>query len=251
MSATNPTDEWKRRCEELERLLQARDDAIAYFQRVSSETAQRSLRRSNDLVIIIEERNRAVADAEGLLLEKQRLIEQLRVLNGQLAAMANTDPLTGVCNRRRVVELLESEIRRQRRYESKISVVLFDIDHFKAFNDTHGHLIGDEVLKHTCHLVRRNIRGTDTLGRYGGEEFLLLLPETQIENAVNVARKLCNIIRETPLTAEHRKLCVTASFGVTNCSTSDTVETILNRADQAMYAAKMHGRDCIMTTLIT
>jgi diguanylate cyclase (GGDEF)-like protein len=223
---------------------------VAYLREVSSETAKRSLRRSNDLIAMVEERNRAMAEIERLLDEKQHLIEQLSTVNAQLSLMANTDPLTGICNRRRTIEVLSSEISRYQRYGSKVSVLLFDIDNFKLFNDTHGHQVGDNVLKHVSSLVSRHIRSADTFGRYGGEEFVIVLPETDLESGTIVAQKLRNLIRHAPLETRRHDLRVTASFGVTECLEVDTVETVLKRVDHAMYEAKAQGRDRVMMAIL-
>ncbi|HEY5957006.1 MAG TPA: GGDEF domain-containing protein [Polyangiaceae bacterium] len=250
MTNPNTLEDWKLRCERLEQQLSERNDAIAYLQRVSSDTATRSLRRSLDLIAMIAERDRFVSEVERLLVEKGRLVDQLSALNTQLTSMVNTDALTGANNRRRIVDVLEEEIRRHQRYRTMVSAILFDIDHFKLFNDNYGHAVGDEVLVHVSSLVRRNIRSVDSFGRYGGEEFLIVLPETGLENGRIVAQKLRAIIRDTPLDARKHELRVTASFGVVELLGVDTLESMIKRADFAMYESKSHGRDRVtMATL--
>lgn len=243
MVAPNSIEEWERRCQDLQAQLKECELAVAYYQKVSQSTAQNSLRRANDLIEIIEERDRAVEATKYLVAEKQTLIEKLTALNQKLEAMACTDPLTGLLNRRRAFEVLESEVRRHQRYGSPISVILFDIDHFKSINDTHGHLVGDEVLRYVCCLVRHDIRTTDVFARYGGEEFIVVLPETPRKRGGIVAEKLRKRLSGSTFTAAPLAFQVTASFGVAGARRSDTAEELLSRADRAMYRAKQCGRN--------
>jgi diguanylate cyclase (GGDEF)-like protein len=160
----------------------------------------------------------------------------------RLDLMAHTDSLTGVLNRYRGVELIEHEIFRAERYGHPFSVIFFDIDNFKTINDTYGHEMGDRVLVEVAKEVGGSLRRTDTLIRWGGEEFLILLPETGLNEAVHLGHKLREAIekRESGL-----PLPVTASFGITEWSKGQDLDALISRADQKMYEAKRMGRNRI------
>ncbi len=156
---------------------------------------------------------------------------------------AEKDELTKVSTRRTFMELLEYELKRVRRTQGTFSLVLWDVDHFKRINDTHGHLVGDEVLRAITETCVASLRGSDIVGRVGGEEFACLLPDTGKEAAVHVAEKIRQAIaRPRPDTP-----CCSISLGVAEYSPGDTPETLFQRADQALYAAKAAGRDCVMS----
>ena len=159
---------------------------------------------------------------------------------------ASTDLLTGAYNRYRFTELFEIELQRVKRYGGSLALILFDIDHFKAINDTYGHIAGDTVLKGIASLVRDTIRSNDVLVRWGGEEFMILAPHTGDE-AADLAEKLC-IAVETHHFPAVRK--VTASFGVSAYVPGDTLETIYARTDEALYRAKNQGRNRVRTVFV-
>lgn len=156
---------------------------------------------------------------------------------------ANYDPLTKVYNRRRFLELLERGIKNALHRNIDLSVVFFDIDHFKKINDTYGHNTGDEVLKGLASLVSAAIRHSDIFARWGGEEFLLLLESTSLENAARAAEKIRKAIMEHEFPDVKQ---VTCSFGVTSFHPHDTGETFINRADTALYRAKESGRNRVI-----
>jgi len=160
-----------------------------------------------------------------------------------LKRAATIDKLTQVYNRHTFEDLIEKEIDRASRYNSPMSLVMFDLDHFKMINDTYGHSAGDVVLRSVSGLVKGHIRSSDSLGRWGGEEFMLLLPEKRLGTAVAVAEKLRTLIEEQKNEASN----VTASFGVTEFRAGDTIETICDRVDNAMYKAKNNGRNRVET----
>jgi len=156
------------------------------------------------------------------------------------------DGLTGCFNRSHGIEMAENELRRARRSRSPLSIIMFDIDHFKSINDRYGHLCGDMVLSTVGRRMRNVLRGSDIKCRYGGEEFLVLLPETTLDGARQVADTLRREIGENALTWNDAILSVTASFGITAAET-DEVDTpvVIARADAALYRAKSEGRNCI------
>ena len=165
--------------------------------------------------------------------------------NRELAILSSTDALTGLSNRLSIENLLESEIVRKKRYKQSLSILLLDIDDFKAVNDIHGHLEGDNVLSHLAKILRSTTRETDLIGRWGGEEFLIILPETNAAMAFRLAEKLRTAIAAEPFaTVDH----VTASFGLAEAKDEQSLRQLLQVADSALYQAKEQGRNCVVST---
>lgn len=156
------------------------------------------------------------------------------------------DGLTGCFNRTHALEVIDTELRRARRSQSPVSLIMFDLDHFKDVNDHYGHLCGDAVLAAVGSRMRDVLRGSDLKCRYGGEEFLVLLPETPIEGARRVAETLRRELGEMPIHWKDETLRITASFGVSVALPSEVdAEAVIGRADQALYRAKDQGRNCV------
>lgn len=164
------------------------------------------------------------------------------VMEEELRLLTSTDFLTSVYNRRYFTQKMEEEIERVKRGGSTFSVIMLDIDHFKSVNDRYGHNSGDLVLKSMAEMIRSRIRKIDTLARWGGEEFVLLLPETTAKQAVALAEVLRQQLSQMVIRGVGR---ITASFGVTAYSSGDTVDTLVNKADTKMYEAKTAGRNCV------
>ena len=163
----------------------------------------------------------------------------------QAREVAQIDALTFLFNRRMIVRELQDEVLRAERYNNTLSISIIDVDKFKLVNDTYGHPAGDEVLKQVACQLRDHIRHPDTVGRYGGEEFLILLPNSNAIAATKQAIRLGKEIREMVVTIKEHKLKVTVSIGIAQFKAGvDTWDTLLNRADNAMYEAKNNGRDC-------
>lgn len=170
----------------------------------------------------------------------QDALENLKKAQIKLQQLATTDKLTGMYNRAKIDELLQSEIYRSERYEHSFGVIMIDIDHFKQVNDTYGHHAGDDVLKEYAAILKRGIRKTDIAGRWGGDEFIVICPETDIDGLHLIAQKICQKI------ATHEFGIVgngTASLGLTIPQSGDTITSLLKRADQALYRAKDNGRN--------
>jgi diguanylate cyclase (GGDEF)-like protein len=163
----------------------------------------------------------------------------------QVEARATHDRLTGIANRETLLTTLVAEVERATRHHSGLSVALIDIDRFKPINDTYGHKSGDAILRQVANVIADNIRGSDLLGRYGGEEFMLILPETQPDEAVVLAEKLRSLVAaHSLLIAGQQRLQVTISVGVAGEIGSQLqVDALVDQADAAMYAAKQLGRD--------
>jgi diguanylate cyclase (GGDEF)-like protein len=167
-------------------------------------------------------------------LVKDRLAEE-RVASG-------TDALTGLLNRRGLYRAFDVEVERARRYGHPLAAILFDLDHFKEVNDHFGHAAGDRLLRAMAQEVRRALRPTDLLGRWGGEEFVVLLPETALQSAVDVAERLRYLVAGLPWETGS----LTASFGVAECTATDNLGALLRRADRALYEAKRLGRNRVV-----
>lgn len=169
---------------------------------------------------------------------------QLESANTQLQELALRDGLTGLLNRRHWEQCLEREFSRHLRYESPASLVMFDIDHFKTFNDTYGHQLGDEVIREVARVTRLFARETDFAGRYGGEEFVVLLPDTAIAGASQFAERLRTAIAGLQIDHEGEVLHVTVSLGVASLDESMPNHTLLiEAADKALYQSKENGRN--------
>jgi len=161
----------------------------------------------------------------------------------KLIKTATIDSLTGLFNRKHIDYMLQKEVEEAKRYATPLSIIFCDIDHFKRINDKYGHQVGDDVLKELSAVMRRELRKSDIIGRWGGEEFLIILPNTHLKEALNVAKKLQNAIREhTFATIGH----LTCSFGVTEFKKEDSIYKLMIRVDQALYEAKNTGRDKIV-----
>ena len=167
-------------------------------------------------------------------------VVRLRRANRKLARQAVTDALTGLANRKQLNQFSQGTVETARRHHRPLAVVLFDIDHFKVVNDQHGHLVGDQVLCDIAALLARAVRQGDCLGRWGGEEFLLICPETRGEQALQLAERILAQARSLPLATG--KPC-TLSAGVAQLGAGDSVNDLLQRADEALYQAKTQGRD--------
>lgn len=162
-----------------------------------------------------------------------------------LYQLAVRDGLTEIFNKRKFDEELEREFHRSSRYERPLSLILFDLDHFKAVNDTHGHLCGDHVLQEVTKLVSKHLRPEQTFARVGGEEFVILSPETDTEGAVRLAEKLRSEIAQAEFEFAEIQLSVTSSFGVaTKLPAMASEAELFDAADRAVYRAKAAGRDC-------
>lgn len=164
---------------------------------------------------------------------------------GKMYELANVDDLTGALNKKAILETINEEFTRSSSKGNPLTLIMFDIDHFKQTNDTHGHLAGDYVLKETCGLIKnRMIRQKDALGRYGGEEFALVLRETPLRIAVDVAERIRSTIEKYNYTFDGKQIPVTISLGVCSLdSTTKSPEDLIALADKALYDAKNQGRN--------
>lgn len=169
-------------------------------------------------------------------------VTRYKKIEEELRYLSDTDALTNAYNRRYFIQRLEEEIERSRRYKSRFAIIMLDIDHFKRINDTFGHISGDIVLKSIADMIKDRIRKIDILARWGGEEFVVLLPDTTVEDATYLAEELRERLSDMKIPSVDR---VTASFGVVGYCINDTVDSLINRADNMMYEAKSAGRNCV------
>ena len=190
-----------------------------------------------ELERIVEHRTNALSLKNNVL---KKEIKARQKIEKELVHLATIDPLTLIPNRRKFNDVLQYELTRDSRYKNKLSLIYCDLDHFKLINDGYGHKIGDDALKEFAELVCSNIRKTDIFARWGGEEFVLLLPETDISTALHTAEKLRMKTEEYDFSHVET---MTVSFGVTQFIDGDDETTFIKRADDALYMAKKNGRN--------
>ncbi len=171
-----------------------------------------------------------------------RLMRKMIAIRRMIEKMADTDGLTGIFNRRHVMKRFQEELERAKRLHKELSCIMLDVDHFKSVNDKYGHLAGDEVLKEVAGRINGAIRTYDIFGRYGGEEFLVIMPDATLEEAKTLAERIRNEVSERPM----RDIDVTVSLGVADYRSSDNeIDDIVRRADECLYDAKNAGRNCM------
>ncbi|NEV61049.1 GGDEF domain-containing protein [Thiorhodococcus minor] len=225
-----------------------RDLATAY--REGYRETARLVRISDRMQLDLHEANRKLTsqaeDLKRLNAALQAEIERREQLEQELRRIASIDELTGTHTRRHLLELGEHEQRRRSRHGHALAVLMMDLDHFKRINDGFGHAAGDQLLRDFGFLLRSSLRKGDIAGRFGGEEFLAILPETDLETAKAVAERLCARVRANETLWNSRTLSVTVSVGVAALCADETLDKVIGRADHALYAAKAAGRDRVM-----
>lgn len=178
-------------------------------------------------------------------LKIKTLQDQLKQANELLLAISHTDHLTGLYNRRYLEEVLEREFQRTLRKGNNLAVMIMDIDHFKTVNDTYGHQQGDSVLCKVAALFQRVLRDYDIAARFGGEEFIAVIPEASLSEACKIAERIRKSIEEMKFNVGTKNIRVTASFGVSACPAEgiNSAESMIREADKALYSAKINGRN--------
>src|SRR5215212_7393882 len=217
-----------------------------------NEEERRLMHELFDVLRTAEQSEARYAELEQRMLSMQRENLDLVVKNRALSEVSSRDALTGLYNRWYVIEKIDSEINRAMRHGSPMSLLMLDIDHFKRINDTWGHAAGDEVLKSVGQLLRDSCRVYDVPGRYGGEEFCIVLPETRLGNTAAVAERIRKRFESTELTCGGESVVVTASIGIAGMDEPASNEVVshaalIDRADRALYSAKNRGRNRIET----
>jgi diguanylate cyclase len=232
---TDPGDYYNRIENYAQKIRETTDvrDIIGILDEALNET--RALHTANEVAIVRQQ----------VVLAEQR-IEHLKSELELVNKLVREDQLTGALNRRGLDDALAREAARATRKGTPLCIALIDIDNFKRINDSYGHQVGDIVLVHLVAIIRQTIRTNDLIGRYGGEEFLVLLPDSHLDEAVAVMGRLQRELAGKPITWATQQLLVTFSAGIAACAKDEDERSLLARADQALYDAKRSGKDCII-----
>jgi len=209
-----------------------------FYEKIKIAQSQNLLNLNADLENLVKQRTEELEIANNGLTKEKLVLQQL----------SSRDSLTGLFNRSKLEEAFEYEQKQSNRYETDLSIIMIDIDDFKSVNDTYGHNIGDVFLKEIAEILKTSFRDVDTVGRWGGEEFLILLPKTNLEDSKKIAEKVRKEIELYKFTEIGNK---TASFGVATHSNNESLSSLLNRADKALYAAKENGRNRVEVAIRT
>jgi diguanylate cyclase len=210
---------------------------LATFKQRIGELSRRP--ESSDWRVLCDEAERLLKPTQDLAMQLAHAYDGIRQQSSRLMSFTGQrcDPLTGLCNRQALEETLDNYLTMHRRYGMLFSVAIFDLDQFQAFNEKHGHLHGDRLLKQVASLLDQNARETDVVTRSGGEEFIVVLPGTELPGATMYAERMRHTIERTT--------CLTVSGGVASVADGDDAKTLLTRADSALYAAKASGRNTV------
>lgn len=211
----------------------------------AAQERQKVLRLAGNLVTTANSIRSTVEASHDELLETKQALDEIREEIRENRQWLQRDPLTGAQNRRGMDLTLSREVARARRGGTKLSVAMVDIDHFKEVNDRHGHHAGDRLLVHFTEVIRSVLRESDVVVRYGGEEFLLVLPETDVNGCAFVLDRLKHMVQKTPLVNEGKKIAVTFSGGIAQMMPEENAHALIRRADDALLQAKSAGRNCI------
>jgi len=202
--------------------------------------------RSNAYTDRNKEIIRALASYMAIALNNSQKSEELKAKTSELEYLSQTDMLTGLYNRRYIIRKLEAECVRYQRNQRVFSIVMLDIDHFKRINDIHGHDCGDHILVGVTQVLKSLLRKQDVLARWGGEEFLMLLPDTKGEEAVSLCECFRQTIEEKRFVYKEKRVQVTITLGVEECSQNLSIDSIINSTDKALYEGKNKGRNCVV-----
>jgi len=219
--------------------------AEAYSQAYREQ--RRMVRLSDRMQLQLQSANHTLADQAKELSQLnealQREVEEREKLTQELKMLASVDELTGTSNRRHFYELANYQIKRHQRYQLPMSLLMLDLDHFKYINDAHGHQMGDKVLKRFADTLLSLLRNVDIVGRIGGEEFVVLLPECEESDALHKAGQICSCFDAMSMDIDGQQLGLTISIGISVLQDDETIDQVLDRSDQALYAAKRAGRN--------
>ena len=211
-----------------------------------------TLQQAVDHYDLLSQNQRLIRELEAVNKNLESLVEkrtlELKLANEKLSELAMTDPLTKIMNRRAFSKKLLEEIDRSSRYKHSMVIAMIDVDHFKHFNDTEGHVLGDEALKKIAQLFLGNLRKSDSLARYGGEEFIIMMPETKLASGVEICERLRSAVENHSFQGQQRAGYLTISVGLCEFPESgESSDTLINGADKALYEAKQSGRNRVMT----
>lgn len=212
----------------------------------TGELVDVDIRRADGSILNAELRILPLVGESGDYIAEIRDVSHRRTLEDELKRLATVDPLTGVMNRRSFNALFSRAMKRVGRHKASLSLAILDLDHFKTVNDLHGHQAGDEALRQFSHFCEQQARGTDVFARIGGEEFVLLMPDTRIEGAMSILGRLLTGVSAMRLRGNQGSFQIQVSAGVAEFREEDTMESLLQRADKALYRAKLEGRNRIV-----
>lgn len=216
------------------------------LQNLSTQSEQQQLLRLlGCLVTTGTSLHQKVEESHTKLLDTQQALEQMKAELQESRLAMQQDPLTGASNRRGMEVTLTREIARAKRGGFALCVAMFDLDHFKQINDNYGHFAGDKVLIHVTEITRSVMRESDVLVRYGGEEFLMILGDTDINGGQFLLDRLKLVVKKTPFLYEGKPIELTFSAGLAQFKPEDNGHALIMRADAALYRAKHEGRDCV------
>ncbi len=190
---------------------------------------------------------RLLAQWVGHEIARTRDIEELNLAREKLEHAANTDTLTGLPNRRYINQELDRQLSQYHRFNEPLAIAIVDFDNFKILNDTYGHDAGDQALIEFADITARELRKYDLCGRWGGEEFMIVFPNTRKQDAANVLERLRLQVMNSPITHDGNQVFLSISIGLTECRANDVAASITKRADAALYSAKDKGRNCLVT----
>jgi len=188
----------------------------------------------------------AAASSRRAVDDRQRLELLVEARTLELRLLASTDELTATLNRRRILEVAGEECQRKARYQEPLCIAMFDIDHFKSINDQFGHAVGDHALRLVAAAARTELRKQDQIGRYGGEEFLIIFPETPLTGAMRVTERVRAAVEAMAIHEGGHRITLTVSAGVSEVTEGETLDFVLRRVDAAMYRAKAAGRNQVV-----
>ncbi|WP_339515319.1 biofilm regulation diguanylate cyclase SiaD [Pseudomonas sp. RL_15y_Pfl2_60] len=230
----------------LQRLHQQNVEHLGRIERIARiSDGYQSLAREQNLSLS-ERYHKQLRKLEKVARISDRYQQMMRDLNLALKEASNRDPLTALANRRMLIERLKEEVSRATRQNKTFVLAMVDVDHFKQINDNWGHDIGDRMLEEIARVLQAEVRSYDLCGRWGGEEFLILLPDTDLDSAAQVIDRVRSGLRALAVRVSTELLSVSASFGVAEHRADESYSQTLNRADAALLQAKRNGRDrCI------
>ena len=211
----------------------------------TTDLAQLKTEITNELGLVIVNNN----EIHTHIVDAQETVKRLQKKMEEVADMATIDELTGLYNRRALFSRLSEEHSRAKRYDQSFSLLLIDIDDFKCVNDEHGHQVGDGILRGLGAFLRQNLRDSDFPARFGGEEFICLMPSTDTDQAVQAANKIRTLLSHSTLSSKKMgvALQITASIGISSFSSGDEIDDLIKRADDALYLAKRRGKNQVVT----
>lgn len=228
---------------ELHKLETLEAEELSLFQRLTSDEQF----HDNHLLPEINSLHqlyRTLAKYTGALIkDRDYLTTQLANMNRSLDLATRVDPMTGLANRRAIMEMIEQEFSRSHRHQRSTSIIMADLDNFKKVNEMHGFNIGDDVLVEVARVLRGCLRQEDVCARWGGEEFLMLLPETPLHGALAAANKIRESVAMTEFKVNHPGVHLTISLGVCEYQADQNILEAISKADQAMFQAKLGGRN--------